>query len=1614
MRDSFRKFFYLCMMILSFNALADAASIQESLEYQFQQPPVVEGNSLILRDAPMRLQASGGYDLPLIRKVYRFPAGTQVAPLNILQFRIAETTIQSPLAVLPPKPTITGQQPLDRVSNPLCGNDYYPNKWYDLELMQGLDPGTLQPTLFAVVTVYPVRVYQQHVQYISEIRLQLEARTPEQTRDRDRASLLIIAPQEFLDVMSDYIAHKESLGIPTLSLSLESIQEMSLGRDLPEKIKYAIENTYRESATRFVLLAGDAGRLPVRYTFHAGYGGMNDWRNTPADLYYADLYDGHGIFCSWDGNENDIFGEYSNGDIDMCDFMPDVLIGRIPATTTGELQNVLTKIIRYETTLTGEEEWLDRVILAGADTFTESEHGDTTGVPEGEATKELIAEESLNAYELIKLYETDRFPRTHVLTTENLIDAIESGGLYVNFANHGWVAGWAFEGGFDVNNAFSLRNRDKLPIVFGYACSTGVFDTENPECPEQGYIKCLAEAFMLNPDGGSVAYYGATRTAFAGGFGYGGHNGAMGFLDRSFFKGVHQGFTNQGHLGLNALSSLLLEKGLSDTADYITVLEFEYFGDPSLAAGPAPARPEFTIIDHGSQDTTPGDQDGCWEPGESIGLNLAIANDGAAAHQVVITLDIDHSDITLINDMLTYDEISRGGIMEISNLLQFSIHSEAELDQIVPITISISSLEGSFSFSKDGYIGAQAYLTASELRITADNNNDTIASPGEYIDFAPVLTNIGCMTASGVTESIYIDDPWVVEYGIKGSEILDDIPAGSTFLSTKSFWAILDPMTPHDHAIPCHIELTLPDPETVWVFDLQLPVKDYVMPMIDQFTVTPAVPEPGDTITITVRALDGSGVDHVECMLRSFDNDDSQSISLYDDGLHQDGAAGDTIFGNQLTLSDVKAFYQADIYASDQRGMGGTIYGIGGLSTVLFRSDHDILIVCGADNDLYLGLYTQALDDAGYEYDVWSSYRGLPTSEILDRYLDGVIILFYSHTYPFLEESERSAISYYLSKGGNLLITEQDIGWAMVEMGTPETIQWYHDTLLADYISDSVTERTIIGNTDHFPGLELSIEGGSGAQNQDWPSLIEPVAPAQTCFTYKDFSGPNTGTAGICADRDGAKHIYLAFGFEGIATQGQRRDAMEAMMDWFGMEPTASHCPWDQSPGWWYGPEIPVNYMYTSSAFCQASMRIYQAGGYQDSTGTTDPSIYYLDTQTHLSGDTGAELSEPRFYHATACLDDQNGSKLYFIGGMAQDGTAKREIEMFDPVSGIVEVMDQDLFPYANAIPGAWAVTGNKFYLLSVIRLDIAAQMGETWVFDPLAPRGQRWSSMGISMNSPRIFCPTAVYNNKIYAFGGLVMDEENPQYSIPLNTIEILDLSAETPSWNDSAIQPMNDYLFLHSAVVIPAGSNVSMAGKILLAGGYDTSSCQIYDPEMDTWKDYWSPMSLRALQNQLILVPSPRGPEVWALGSYFQMGVDNTGNTEILHLGDDPEGSWIGIRTNHTFIPGGCNMTVSVDLAGELNPRPIDCYVAMEIAGFWYFLTSDPTYPTFSSQALPLFAGAPLSVDFTYSGPLLQIPIPPDIPSISGAFYAATIYSGTADLAGGFAWTDFYILGN
>jgi parallel beta-helix repeat protein len=292
--------------------------------------------------------------------------------------------------------------------------------------------------------------------------------------------LLIIAPDEFIDELKLLKDFKDATGRPTILLSLSEIYSnpSCTGVDAPEKIKKCIAHYEKSTGIKYVMLVGDVDKLPVRWRW---WGLPNQEYWGVSELYYADLYeDGTTTFDDWDFNDNKLYGEIEfdpDGTInnDRIDFLPDVALGRIPASTAQEVTTYVHKIVTYE--LNPTDTWFKRVALY-------------TGCVDGwDNWNKDVIKKSMNNMSFTVLPTKDiRYSYWFPCPTEEkpdkkccdnplnmpdtIINDINSGVGFVDYIGHGNAYGWEI---IHNNDLAKLNNSDKLPIVFAAACDTGMF-----------------------------------------------------------------------------------------------------------------------------------------------------------------------------------------------------------------------------------------------------------------------------------------------------------------------------------------------------------------------------------------------------------------------------------------------------------------------------------------------------------------------------------------------------------------------------------------------------------------------------------------------------------------------------------------------------------------------------------------------------------------------------------------------------------------------------------------------------------------------------------------------------------------------------------------------------------------------------------------------------------------------------------------------------------------------------------------------------------------------------------------------------------------------------------
>jgi uncharacterized repeat protein (TIGR01451 family) len=203
-----------------------------------------------------------------------------------------------------------------------------------------------------------------------------------------------------------------------------------------------------------------------------------------------------------------------------------------------------------------------------------------------------------------------------------------------------------------------------------------------------------------------------------------------------------------------------------------------------------------------------------------------------------------------------------------------------------------------------------------------------------------------------------------------------------------------------------------------------------------------------------------------------------------------------------------------------------------------------------------IAYFRQALDDAAYTYDEWAIRfvpDEVPTADDLLPY--DIVVWSAPEDAPGYIGAQ-DAITGYLSAGGRLFLTGQDVGF-LDGSGLFYYWPYYQQYLKAQFDKDHSGIWTLKGTPgDLFAGLTITITGPGGADNQGYPDTVAVLDPdaAAPVFAYQG-GGYGGVRASTCLDY---RTLYLSFGFEAINDRTARREVMSRALDWLAADqPTA-------------------------------------------------------------------------------------------------------------------------------------------------------------------------------------------------------------------------------------------------------------------------------------------------------------------------------------------------------------------------------------------------------------------------------------------------------------------------
>ena len=346
-----------------------------------------------------------------------------------------------------------------------------------------------------------------------------------------QADYVLIAPQAFLGAAQPLLDRRASQGLTTLAASLEQIaSSFGGGQPSAEAIRDFLSfawHGWKQPSPRYVVLLGDANHDPRHFVASS----------QPSPMPFLL----HKTSYIWTVSDPALAAV--NGD----DLLPDLAIGRLPATTVEQAQAMVGKVLDWEdqgNTLEG------RVALV-------ADNPDLAGNFEADARD--IESSFLAGRDTTEVFLGPIGSRD--VARARILDAFNQGLSLISYVGHGGGAVWAGENILSSWDAASLQAQPRQPLMLTMNCLNGYFITP--------YYESLAEAFLKAEGRGTIAAFSPSGLSLDG-------------PAHLFHRAVMQEVTSGQHHRLGD-ALLAAQKDYATTGAMPELLSvYHLFGDPAL------------------------------------------------------------------------------------------------------------------------------------------------------------------------------------------------------------------------------------------------------------------------------------------------------------------------------------------------------------------------------------------------------------------------------------------------------------------------------------------------------------------------------------------------------------------------------------------------------------------------------------------------------------------------------------------------------------------------------------------------------------------------------------------------------------------------------------------------------------------------------------------------------------------------------------------------------------------------------------------------------------------------------------------------------------------------
>jgi len=368
----------------------------------------------------------------------------------------------------------------------------------------------------------------------------LTAYTPSFLDDQHAgADIVIITHPDFASHLAPLVRLHGQQGYKVLQVTTDQLFDLF---NYGERSPFAIRAFLQQAATQWqrkpkaVLLVGDASMDPRNYL------GFGDFDFVPTRIIETAAFK-------------------TASDDWLTDFQQTgyatIPTGRLPVRTVADLDLVVSKIVNYELGENGGA-WSNQALL-----IADQNVGANFAAAVAAAAATLPP--SLETTQILTDGMDPSTARAQVLT------ALNSGALIVDYNGHGAEQQWSFSDLFDGNDAAVLTNGGHLPVYLLMDCLNGLF--------QDVYAEALAKSLILAPNGGAVAVWASS-----------------GFTQQTPQASMELALLNEFSAHPAEMLGLMVLHAKSGTIDNDVRRTWILFGDPAMklrisAAAPPPVSP---------------------------------------------------------------------------------------------------------------------------------------------------------------------------------------------------------------------------------------------------------------------------------------------------------------------------------------------------------------------------------------------------------------------------------------------------------------------------------------------------------------------------------------------------------------------------------------------------------------------------------------------------------------------------------------------------------------------------------------------------------------------------------------------------------------------------------------------------------------------------------------------------------------------------------------------------------------------------------------------------------------------------------------------------------------